>query len=188
MPGEFGIPFRNNVMEIQNKVKVYTLVLDEESKLSTSLTSTLKDNIATYLSDYRMINDYIEVDNGKVFNLGFEADLFVDKQFSQSEVISQVVTTIRDYFDINKWGMGDNIYLAQLIEQINNVPGVLNVIDLRVYNKVGGGKYSSNEVPQPYSDNATRQIDLLGEYTLFGDPIGMFEIKYPATDIKVRVK
>lgn len=188
IPGEFGIPFRNNVMEIQNKVKVYTLVLDEESKLSTSLTTTLKDNIATYLSDYRMINDYIEVDNGKVFNLGFEADLFVDKQFSQSEVITQVVTTIRDYFDINKWGMGDNIYLAQLIEQINNVPGVLNVIDLRVYNKVGQGKYSSNEVPQPYIDDATRQIDLLGEYTLFGDPIGMFEIKYPSTDIKVRVK
>lgn len=188
MPGEFGIPFRNNVMEIQNKVKVYTLVLDEESKLSTSLTSTLKDNIATYLSDYRMINDYIEVDNGKVFNLGFEADLFVDKQFSQSEVITQVVTTIRDYFDINKWGMGDNIYLAQLIEQINNVPGVLNVIDLRVYNKVGQGKYSVNEVPQPYIDDATRQIDLLGEYTLFGDPIGMFEIKYPSTDIRIRVK
>ena len=188
MPGEFGIPFRNNVMEIQNKVKVYTLVLDEESKLSTSLTTTLKDNITTYLSDYRMINDYIEVDNGKVFNLGFEADLFVDKQFSQSEVITQVVTTIRDYFDINKWGMGDNIYLAQLIEQINNVPGVLNVIDLRVYNKVGQGKYSANEVPQPYSDDTTRQIDLLGEYTLFGDPIGMFEIKYPATDIRIRVK
>ena len=188
MPGEFGIPFRNKVMEIQNKVKVYTLVLDEESKLSTSLTTTLKDNITTYLSDYRMINDYIEVDNGKVFNLGFEADLFVDKQFSQSEVITQVVTTIRDYFDINKWGMGDNIYLAQLIEQINNVPGVLNVIDLRVYNKVGQGKYSANEVPQPYSDDTTRQIDLLGEYTLFGDPIGMFEIKYPATDIRIRVK
>lgn len=188
MPGEFGIPFRNNVMEIQNKIKVYTLVLDEESKLSTSLTTTLKDNITTYLSDYRMINDYIEVDNGKVFNLGFEVDLFVDKQFPQSEVISQVATTIRDYFDINKWGMGDNIYLAQLIEQINNVPGVLNVIDLRVYNKVGQGKYSSNEVPQPYSDDTTRQIDLLGEYTLFGDPIGMFEIKYPSTDIRIRVK
>jgi len=135
-----------------------------------------------------MLNDYVEVDNGRVYNLGFEVDLFVDKQFSQSEIITQAISTITSYFDINKWGMGDNIYLAQLIEDINNVPGVLNVVDLRVYNKVGQGKYSSNEIPQPYIDDATRQIDLLGEYTLFGDPIGMFEIKYPETDVKIRVK
>jgi len=188
MPGEFGVPFRNNIMEIQNKIRVYILTLDSNGNLSTNSTTTLKENIATYLSNYRMLNDYVEVSNGKVFNLGFEVDLFIDKQFSQSEIISQAINTITDYFDINKWGMGDNIYLAQLIEQINNVPGVLNVVDLRVYNKVGKGKYSSNEVAQPYISNETRQIDLLGEYTLFGDPTGMFEIKLPATDIKIRVK
>jgi len=188
IPGEFGVPFRNNVIEIQNKIRVYTLTLDSNGALSTSSTSTLKNNIATYLSNYRMLNDYVEVSNGKVFNLGFEVDLFVDKQFSQSEIVGQVINTITDYFDINKWDMGDNIYVAQLIEEINNVAGVLNVVDLRIFNKVGGGKYSSNEVSQPYIDDATRQIDLLGQYTLFGDPVGMFEIKIPASDIKVRVK
>jgi len=188
MPGEFGIPFRNNVMEVQNKVKVFILTLNENGNLSTNSTSALKDNISTYLSDYRMLNDYIEIDSGNVYNIGFEVDLFVDKQFPQSEVISQTISTISDYFNIDKWGMGDNIYFTQLIEQINNVPGVLNVIDLRVYNKVGEGKYSSNEIPQPYIDDATRQIDLLGDYTLFGDPVGMFEIKFDDQDIKIRVK
>jgi len=188
MPGEFGIPFRNNVMEIQNKIKIFTLTLDENGQLSTNTTTTLKDNITTYLSDYRMLNDYVEVSNGKVYNLGFEVDLFTDSQFSKSEIMTQVITTITSYFDINKWGMGENIYMAQLIELVNNVPGVLNVTDLRIYNKVGQGKYSSNEIPQPYIDEATRQIDLLSDYTLFGDPVGMFEIKFPDTDIKVRVK
>lgn len=188
MPGEFGVPFRNNIMEIQNKIRVYILTLDSNGKLSSTTNTTLKENIATYLSNYRMLNDYVEVSNGKVFNLGFEVDLFVDKQFSQSEIIGQVINTITEYFDINKWGMGDNIYIAQLIEEINNVAGVLNIVDLRVYNKVGQGKYSSNEVSQPYISDETRQIDLLGEYTLFGDPVGMFEIKYPNQDIKIRVK
>ena len=188
MPGEFGVPFRNNIMEEQNKIKVYTLTLNESGTLSTNTTSILEDNIAMYLSNYRMLNDYVEISNGKVFNLAFEVDLFIDKQFSQSEIIGQVITTITDYFDINKWGMGDNIYIAQLIEEINNVPGVLNIVDLRIYNAVGKGKYSSNEVSQPYIDDATRQIDLLGEYTLFGDPTGMFEVKFPTSDIKVRVK
>ena len=188
MPGEFGVPFRNNIIEVQNKIRVYTLTLDPAGALSTNSTTTLKNNITAYLSNYRMLNDYVEVSNGKVFNLGFEVDLFVDKQFSQSEIVGQVISTITDYFDINKWGMGDNIYVAQLIEQINNVAGVLNIVDLRIFNKVGEGRYSSNEVSQPYIDDETRQIDLLGEYTLFGDPIGMFEIKTPSSDIKVRVK
>ena len=188
MSGEFGVPFRNNVIEQQNKVVVYTLTLDENSKLSTTSTSTLNNNIATYLSDYRMLNDYVEVTNGNVYNIGFEVDLFVDKQFPQSEIISEAITTVVDYFDIQKWGMGDNIYLSQLLEQINTIPGVLNVVDLRVYNKVGEGRYSANEVPQPYISEETRQIDLLGEYTLFGDPVGMFEIKFPEKDVIVRVK
>jgi hypothetical protein len=90
--------------------------------------------------------------------------------------------------DINKWDMGDNIYLSQLIENINNVPGVLNVTDLRVYNKLNeNGKYSLNEIAQPLLDTATRQIDLLGRYTLFGVPNGMFEVKYPNKDIKISI-
>jgi len=188
MPGEFGVPFRVNVMEEQNKIKVYVLTLDNDGDISTSSNMTLRNNVATYLSDYRMINDFVEVGNGKVYNLGFEVDLFIDKQFSQSQVISQTIIEITNYFNINNWGMGDNIYLTQLIEQINNVSGVINVVDLRVYNKVGAGRYSSNEIPQPYIDDETRQIDLLGEYTIFGDPVGMFEIKRPDLDIRVRVK
>jgi hypothetical protein len=65
---------------------------------------------------------------------------------------------------------------------------VLNVIDLRVYNKVGGGKYSLNEISQPYLDTETRQVDISGDYTIFGEPTSMFEIKFPNTDIMVRVK
>lgn len=188
MPGEFGVPFRSNVIEEQNKVKIYVLTLDSDGDLSTSNNGTLKKNISEYISDYKMINDYVEVSNGKIYNLSFDVDLFVDKQFSQPQIIAQVINRVTEYFDINNWDMGDNIYLTQLIEEINNVDGVLNIVDLRVYNKVGEGKYSSNEIPQPYINNETRQIDLLGEYTIFGDPIAMFEIKFPETDIRVRVK
>tara|TARA_R110000772_G_scaffold17946_3_gene49887 strand:+ start:55730 stop:57547 length:1818 start_codon:yes stop_codon:yes gene_type:complete len=188
MPGEFGVPFRNNVLENQNKIMIYILTLESDGTLKASSNTTLKQNIATYLADYRMINDYVEVTNGMIYNLGFEVDLFVDKQFSQSQVISETISEVTAYFDINKWGMGDNIYVAPLVEIINNVPGVLNVVDLRVYNKVGQGRYSSNEIPQPYIDDETRQIDLLNDYTIYGDPSGMFEIKRPDIDIKVRVK
>ena len=187
MPGEFGVPFRCGVFEEQNKVKVYILSLDANGKLTNTSTTTLRSNIATYLADYRMLNDYVQISNGKIINLSFEIDLFVDKKSPQSQIISQVISSVQSFMDINKYQMGDNIYLSPLIENINNVGGVLNVIDLRIYNKVGNG-YSVNEISQPYIDETTRQIDIASDYTLFGDPITMFEIKFPAQDIKVRVK
>jgi hypothetical protein len=188
MPGEFGVPFRTGVFEEQNKIKIYTLGLDSNGKLSNSSTQALRDNIATYLADYRMVNDYVEVDNGRIVNLSFEIDLFIEKQYPQSQIMSEVISKVTEYMDVNKFDMGDNIFLADLMENINNVKGVLNVIDMRIFNKVGEGKYSMNEIAQPYSDPLTRQIDLLGQFTLFGESTTMFEVKYPDKDIMVRVK
>jgi hypothetical protein len=188
MPGEFGVPFRCGVTEEQNKIKIYTLSLDSNGKLSNQSTTTLQNNIATYLSDYRMINDYIEISNAKIINLGFEIDLVIDKQFPQGQIITETINTIKDYFDVSKWNLGEDIYLGQLLETINNISGVLNVVEIRVYNKVGGANYSASEISQPYIDDETRQIDLLGEYKLFGESNAMFEIKRPDNDIKVRVK
>jgi hypothetical protein len=187
MPGRYGVPFRTGVFEEQNKIKVYIMGLDADGKLNNSSTTTMRENIATYLSDYRMLNDYIEITNAKIVNISFEVDLFIDKIYPQSQIISQVISTINDYMDINKFDMGENIYLSNLLEAINNVGGVLNVIDLRVYNKVGG-KYSVNEISQPYIDNESRQIDISQEYALFGEPTTLFEVKYPTTDIVCRVK
>lgn len=188
MPSRFGVPFRSGVFEDQNKIVVSMLGLNAKGKLTNQSTDTLKENIAEYLSDYRSINDYVEIRDGKIFNLGFEVDLHVDKEIPRSQIITQAISSISSYMDINKHEMGDSIYLSKLIEIINNINGVLNVIDIRIFNKIGESKYSLNELSQPYSNDKTRQIDLLGEFTLFGEPNGMFEVKYPENDIKVRIK
>ena len=187
MPGKFGVPFRVGVWEEKNKINVSILALNESSQLTTQSTSTLKHNIAEYLADYRMINDYVTIKNGQIINLSFEVDLFTDKVTPRGEIIAGVIESVSDYMDINKWEMGDNIYLSQLVENINNVAGVLNVTDLRAFNKVNeNGKYSFNQIAQELIDTSTNQINL-ERYTLFGVPNAMFEIKYPNSDIKVRI-
>jgi hypothetical protein len=187
MPGKYGVPFRLNVGERQNKVEFSILGLNSNGKLDNSSTNTLKENIATWLSDYRMINDYVLVRDGRIIDLAFDIDLFVDKAYNQGEIINNTINAVTSYFDIKKWEMGQNIYLAQLIEAINNVSGVLNVVDIKIYNKVGGN-YSLNKTSQPYLDAITKQIDLTGDFALFGEYDTMFEIKIPATDIRVKVK
>ena len=113
MPGKFGVPFRTGVWEERNKINVSILALDANGKLTTQSTSALKQNIAEYLADFRMINDYVTIKNGKVFNLGFEIDVFVDKSVPKGDIISGVINSVKNYFDINKWDMGNNIYISQ---------------------------------------------------------------------------
>jgi len=139
------------------------------------------------LADYRMMNDYVLVSDGRIINLAFEIDLFVDKAYNQGEIVNNTIRKVIEYFDVNKWDMGESIYLAQLTETINNVGGVINITDIRVFNKVDGD-YSLNEISQSYVNNITRQIDLTDDYAVFGEAKTMFEIKNPTKDIIVRVK
>lgn len=187
MPGKFGVPFRMQVAENQNKVEFAILGLDSTGKLDNSSTNTLKENMATWLADYRMINDYVLIRDGKIINLAFQIDLYTDKAFNQGEIINNTINTVKDYFDIKKWQMGQNIFMAQLVEAVNNVAGVLNVVDIKIFNKVGGN-YSANATSQAYTDQITREIDLTSDYVLFAEYDTMFEIKFPSSDIKVRTK
>jgi hypothetical protein len=187
MPGKFGVPFRLGVGEDQNKIEIFVLGLDSEGKLSNSSTNSLKENMASYLADYRMLNDYVLVSDGRIINLSFEVDLFIDKAFNQAEIINNVIQNINKYFDVNKWDMGESVYLGKLTESITNVGGVINVTDIRVFNEIGGD-YSLNEISQSYSDQQTKQIDLSEDYALFGEQKTMFEIKRPSKDIRIRIK
>jgi hypothetical protein len=187
MPGNFGSPFRNGIFEDRNKIAVYILTLDRNGRLSNESNTTLKENISNYLADYRMLNDYVQIKDGRIINLAIDYDIMIDKKIPQSQIMSEIINKTKEYMDINKFDMGDNIYLSPLIEVINNIGGVLNVTNISVYNKVGENKYSLNEISQPYLDEETKLIDISADYTLFGEPTSMFEIKY-TTDIRVRVK
>lgn len=188
MPTQFGIPNKFNVVEEQNKIKIYVLGLNSNGNLKNQNNTILNNNISNYLSNYRMINDYIEITNGKIVNLSVEMDIVIEKGYPQYEIINEVINKISGYFNINNREMGENIYLSPLIKEVNDIKGIVNIIDLRLFNKVGGSDYSMDEISQPYINEETRQIDLLGEQKLFGEPNGFYEIKFRNKDINIRIK
>jgi hypothetical protein len=186
MSGKFGVPYKASVAKIANKVEISVIGIDADGKLTNQSTNTMKENLSTYLSKYKSLNDYISVKDGKILNIGFEFDLFIDPNFNRNEIASEVVTATNNFIQEQNLIMGQDIYLSQLIEIVNNIGGVLNVIDFRVYNKVGFGIYSLNTTAQPLVDETTGEIDLLGQNAIFADYDEIFEIKYPEKDIKVR--
>jgi hypothetical protein len=184
MPGKFGKPFRINTFKENNKVVISILGLDENGKLSNTSTSVLKENISEYLKNYRMINDYVEVKDAKIINISINLSLYVEN-FTDSEISNNVVRVVDDYFNINRRFINEDIFLGNLIESVNNVTGVINVVSITFFNKVGD-RYSLNQTSMPYVNNNTREIQLFNN-TLYSDKDSMFEIKFPEKDISVKL-
>ena len=193
MPGRFGSPFRIFGKVEDNKVKLYVLTRDGAGKLVDTSTSVIKNNLQNFLVPYRMINDYIEINDGKIINLQVEVDLLIDKSFNAAEVKAQAINTIRNFFDVEKWQMNQNIYISQITDFLRSISGVINVVDIRFFNMEGGG-YSNtrhsqatfNRTQNPSTGGFRTQFEYI-DYAIFGNPISMFEIRVPEKDILCRV-
>lgn len=201
MPTTYGSPYRVGVTEENNKIMIYLLGLDFNGKLTTDIPAAFADNIKSYLSEYRMINDFVETKAGRIINISFEIDCYISKSYNSADIITNIIDKVKDYMSINKHEMGDDIFLGDLEKEISMLDGVKNMVDLRVYNEFGGGYSSTRTTQQIISDtecygatqgeksNSRSQIDLsVSDHILYTENDTMMEIKYPDKDIKVRVK
>lgn len=196
LPSRYGTCFRCRAVEENNKVMLYVLGVDGNGKLSTELPELLKENIQDYLSHYRMLNDFIEIKPGRIVNVSIECDFYADKNYNKGDVGRAVIDCIYDYMDINKHELGEDIFLGDLQKEIGKIDGVINLIDLRVYNETGAD-YSKVLTSQQSVDISTGQteeadrmeIDLeASDYILNSEYDEMFEIKYKDKDIRLRIK
>lgn len=190
IPPRYGCPFRLSAVEENNKVMLYILGLDYEGKLSNVFPKQMIYNIMDYLSMYRSLNDFVEIKPGKVINLGFKITVFVDKNYVSADVAGNIIAKVTDYMDINRHRLGEDIFVGDLEKNISNVDGVLNLIEMKVYNK-HGGNYSASKIAQPVIIDESNEdvVDLdASDYILNSDADSMFEIKFPSTDIKVVVR
>ena len=186
MPSRFGAPAKAAILEEDNKIKIEILSLDSNGKLTSSVSNTLKDNIANYLSNYRMINDYISVRSANVIDLEFEFSVAMTSTENQGQVITNIVNSVDSYLSPNTNLLGKNVNISDIRRIIQDIPGVSTLADLKVYNKTGG-QYSSSETSQRYVDKNTKQIELVDD-TIFAQPNQIYQIRFPEKDIKVRIK
>lgn len=186
MPAQFGAAAKVGAIEVENKIKISVLSFTPGGQLTSAISSVLKQNIAEYLSNYRMINDYIEVGSGKVIDLGVDVDILIQDNSTQGEIVSTVINCVKDFFDVNSNEMGALVNVSDLVSQIMSKPGVTNVVDVKMYNKVGG-QYSNSVLSQPFIPNTENEI-FLKDGAIFFQPDEIPQIKFPSKDIRVRVK
>lgn len=193
IPGKFGAPFRIYGTVNDNKIIMYILTKDSSGKLNAITTGEIKKNLVTYLTPYRMVNDFVEINDGKFVNLEVQVDLYTDKTYNSSEVKLNSILRIKEFFETDNWQMNQHIYVSQLTDVLREVPGVINVVDIRFYN-LEGGYYSSVLCSQATGGRTQdivsgifkTQIEYV-DNAIFSTPLSMFEVRFPEKDIKVRI-
>jgi hypothetical protein len=159
---------------------LYVLAYDSKKKL-TQASTTLKQNLATYLNEYRMVTDAINIKDAFYINVGVNFDISVISGFNNQLILKDCINTLKDYFNIEKWQINRPIILSEIMALLLQVKGVQSIVKLEITNKqdTTGFTYSSLGYDIP---GATRN----GNVYASADP-SIFEVRYPDTDIQGRV-
>ena len=159
-------------------INLYLLGYDGNGKLS-NLNNAVKENLKTYLNEYKILTDGINISDGFIINIGINFEVITLKNYNKSEVITECINEMKDYFNINNWTFNNTINLSELELLLANVDGVSSVPKLEIVNKCKGN-YTHNS----YNIKAAIKDKIL--YPSL-DP-SVFEVKFPDVDIKGRAK
>ena len=143
-------------------------------------TQTLKKNIRTYLSQYRIIGDNIEVRDAFIINIAVDFEIIVLPNFNNNDVILACINSLKSYFARDEWQINEPILVRDLFVRLDKITGVQTVKDIIITNKAGT---TSGYSQYAYDISSATQNQVI--YPSL-DP-SIFEVKFPDSDIKGRV-
>lgn len=158
-------------------LSMYVLAYDANKNL-TNANTTLKVNLKTYLNQYRLITDAVNIKDAFIVNIGIRYDIIIRPSATGHDVLVGCTNALKDYFAVEKWSINQPINISKLYTLLDKVKGVQTVQKIEVVNKAGGS-YSQYGYDVK---GATRNNIVYPSY----DPC-IFEIKFPDTDIEGRI-
>ena len=183
IPNNFGRVFRAAIIDNPNNplaARLFIISRNSQKQLIIS-PDTLKDNLSTYLNQYRLISESIDILDAPIVNMTIKYSVSVEKGYNAQSVINDINASLKDYFKVENFQINQPVVIADVSNLILNTPGSLSLIELKFIGMSGTINQSvySNYTYVP-SENLSR-----GMY--FPPPGGIFEIKYPGVDIVGRV-
>ena len=193
LPSQFGTVAKVHVMQDQLSstqsttdaiidsnplsLSMYILAYNNSGQLTTA-GSTLRQNLKTYLNQYRLITDAVNLKDAFIVNIGVKYEIILRPSASAREVLLECTNALKDYFKITKWSINQPVNISKLYTLLDRVKGVQTVQNVEIVNKAGG-----NYSQYAYDiKGATRNNIVYPSY----DPC-IFEVKFPNTDIEGRI-
>ena len=182
MPERFGmlkrIAVSKDSAEFKKNINMYVISEDGTGNLTVA-NSTLKSNLKTWISQYKMISDTIDILDASIINFGIEYEILTDMESNRFDIINKCTDALAAKF-ADKFDIGESILITDIYKQIQRVPGVVDVTSVEISLKSGGRYSDSGYSFQTALTSDGRQI--LGERNT------IFELKYPNIDIKGSIK
>ena len=160
-------------------LNLYILGYDNNKNLS-KLTNATKTNLSTYLEQYRMMNDAVNIKDAFVINIGIDFKIRVSTGFNNQEILLKCISTIQNIFNIDKWQINQPISKSEIQKSLLEIIGVQSVPKITFTNIFGE---TSGYSKYKYDLDSATQNDII--YPSL-DPC-IFEVKYPNTDIKGQI-
>lgn len=178
MPPNFGSIKRVNISQDSNSFKrnlnLYVISENNNGTLVES-SSTLKENLKTWIASHKMTNDTIDILDARVVNYGVQFQIIAEPDKNKYEVLERAITRLSSEFLI-KSDIGESILISRFYNLLNEVEGVEDVVDVKVFAKFGAG-YSN--VRFDFDSRTTPD-----GRTIKGYDNVIFELKNPTEDIK----
>ena len=184
MPSNFGSISKAHVQKPLNAnsnttLEIYTLSYDLNKNLRIA-SSALKENLTTYLNQYKMIGDSITIKDAYIVNIAVDFEIITLPNYNNNEVIRNCLTALIDFFNVDKWQINQPIILRNINVLLDQVTGVQTVKQVIITNKAG---VSEGYSQYGYDIEGATQSGVI--YPSI-DP-SIFEVKYPNRDISGRV-
>ena len=182
MPSKFGAVKRVNAvsdpMSTNRKLALYVVSENRNGILELS-NMRIKNNIKTWLSQYKGINDQVEIFDPYIVNFGIDFEVSADNRFNKEEVLSECFKNIKDKYN-NKFYIGEPIYITDIQNVLSKTRGVVDVKTVKIKN-LYGGSYSST----PFDFDKVVSKD--GSYYKTPKNV-ILELRFPDIDLKGKIK
>jgi len=183
MPGKFGSVYRARLLkdfqEFKRNLNLYVISTDTSGKL-TAANSMLKSNLKNWITQYKMINDTIDILDAEIVNFGIKYQVTLEANANRYTVISRANTRLSAFYTDNPYDIGERILISDVYRELLKVKGVLDVFDVQIIGKQGG----------PYSES---NFDFQSKLSVDGraiqaDKTTIFELKFPNNDIQGSIR
>jgi hypothetical protein len=179
MPPSFGSVKRCSVQRdfdaFKRNLNMY-VISENSNGFLTATNSTIKQNLKTWLSRYKIINDTIDILDALVVNFGIEFILAIDFSENKYAALSNANARLRNYYANLQYDIGESLQITDIYKELQRVPNVLDVVDVKIVPQVGGAYSNAN-----FDFNSHLAVD---GRSISAERDTIFEIKYPNKDIQ----
>ena len=182
MPARYGSIKRCNISHdndsFKRNINLYILMEGTDGYL-TKANMTIKQNLKTWLSQHKMMNDTVDILDGIPINISIEFTAVSDIGVNKYDLLNNCIISLTNKFS-RPYDLGEPLYITDIYNVINDTPGVVDVVSVKINNK-SGGNYSESA----YSINDNLSPD--GRMLVTPED-AVIELRYPNKDIKGTIR